>query len=371
MEIIAVDLFAANIPLRQPFRISQGSISVAANVFVRVRCGNGLIGWGEACPFPHLVGETQATVLSVGELLRPVLLGRDPRAIGRLVADMDGVIKGNATCKSAFDMALYDLAARAAGVPLYRYLGGSNDRQIVSDNTVSLDTTERMVHAAKRYVADGIRILKVKLGGSPGEDVARIAAIRRAVGERIAIRVDANQGWSVPDAIACLRALEPYDIQHCEAPISRRLAFRLSAIRRATRIPLMADEALFDPHDAACLAKSGAVDYFNIKLCKAGGIYRALQILAVAAAYGIPCQVGGMSESRLGTAAAAHFALASPLVRYYDLDMPLGHASDPTAGEGVRVALDGSVTVGEEAGIGVRFAGANGSIYSNFRRPMT
>ena len=354
MIIRHIDLFAHAIPLRQPFVISQGSISAAANVFVRLTCDNGLVGWGEACPFPYLVGETQRTVLAVGELLRPVLLDQSPLAIDRLVRRMDGVIKGNATCKSMFDMALHDLAAQYMGVPLYSYLGGADDRTILSNNTISLGAVEEMVATARTYQAAGITVFKLKLGGDPATDVARVAAVRAAVGQEATIRIDANQGWTVEAALRTLRALAPYDIQHCEAPIPRALSFRLPEIRRVSPIPLMADEALFDLHDAAFLAKTEAVDLFNLKICKAGGLHKARQMLALAEAYGIPCQIGGMSESRLGTAAAAHLALSSPVVRYYDLDMPLGHASDPTEGDGVHVASDGRVRVGEEPGLGVR-----------------
>ena len=353
MKITAVDVYPCAIPLRRPFTISQGSISAAANVFVRLTCDNGLISWGEACPFPYLVGETQATVLSVGEVLKPLFIGRNPLEINRLVGDMDVAIKGNATCKSMFDMALYDLAARAAGVPLYQFLGGANDREIITDNTISIGPPAEMADRARAFVTQGYPILKVKLGGRVATDIERVRAIRTAVGDGPVIRIDANQGWTVDAAIRCLRALEAFNIQHCEAPVPRPLSFRLPEVRRAVRIPIMADEALFDHHDAAFLAKTEACDRFNIKLCKAGGIHKALKILAVAEAYGIPCQVGGMSESRLGTAAAAHFALASPLVQYYDLDMPLGHAEDPTAGEGVRMETGGRVRVSAEPGIGV------------------
>lgn len=344
------------IPLRRPFVISQGSITAADNVFARIETNTGLVGWGEACPFPYLVGETADTVQSVAELLRPVLLDQSPLAIDRLVVRMDGVIKGNATCKSMLDMALHDLAAQIAGLPLYAYLGGANDREIITDNTISIGTPEAMAATAQSYQQAGFTILKVKLGGAPTEDVARIRAIRAAVGEGPTIRIDANQGWSVPEAIWVLRKLSDYNIQHCEAPIPRPLSFRLPEIREQSPVPIMADEALFDHHDAARLAKTAAVDLFNIKLCKAGGIHKARKILAVAEAYGIPCQVGGMSESRLGTAAAAHFALSSAQVLYYDLDMPIGHREDPTVGEGLRIEAGGRVRVADFPGIGVPLA---------------
>ena len=266
------------------------------------------------------------------------------------MAELHLYIAGNATIKSAFDMALYDLAAKAAGQPLYQFLGGKV-RDIVTDITLGIASPEEMAAKALKLHEGGAVALKVKLGKKPQDDVARIKAIRQAVGFDIPIRIDANQGWTYEEAVEALQGLEPLKIQFCEQPMRSYNDHLLAQLRSETIVPIMADESVYNHHDAERLCRTDSCDYINIKFSKSSGITESLKIQAVAQEYNIPCMIGGMLESRLALAAKAHFAYAAPNVKFFDLDTCMvGHLEDPVIG-GIR--YDGyQIHIGEGFGIG-------------------
>jgi L-alanine-DL-glutamate epimerase-like enolase superfamily enzyme len=171
------------------------------------------------------------------------------------------------------------------------------------------------------------------------------------VGKEIPLRIDANQGWGVEEAIETLNALAPLDIQHCEEPIARWNYLQLPKVREKSPIPIMADESCGDDHDAARLIDINACQYFNIKLGKSGGIYRGLKIVKLAEEAGIHVQVGAMIESRLAMTAFAHFALSSPSIVHFDFDTALMFREDPVSG-GIRYEKNGVVSVPDTPGLG-------------------
>jgi len=184
-----------------------------------------------------------------------------------------------------------------------------------------------------------------------GVDVVRIKAIREAVGNEIPLRIDANQGWSVDEAIATLQALGKYDIQHCEEPIPRWNFMQLPKVRQASPIPIMSDESCGDEHDAERLINLKACDYLNIKLGKSGGIHKALKMVKLAEAAALHLQVGAFMESRLAMTAFAHFSLCSPMIEHYDFDTALMFVEDPVTG-GIIYEKNGVVKVPEVTGLG-------------------
>jgi L-alanine-DL-glutamate epimerase-like enolase superfamily enzyme len=264
---------------------------------------------------------------------------------------MDKAIFGNTSIKSAFDIALYDIASQNAEVPLYEFLGGKNDKLIFTDYTVSIDTAEKMSADAKKILDAGFPVIKVKLGGTPADDIFRMKSIREAVGKSIPIRIDANQGWSKEDAIHILNELYPLDIQHCEEPVLKQNFLDLPEIKAASKIPIMADESCCDHLDAARLIKIKACDLFNIKLGKSGGIFKALKILRLCEENNIDVQLGGFLESRLGFTASAHLAMCSDKVRFFDFDTPLMFSEDPVEG-GITYGEAGRIFLSNKTGLG-------------------
>jgi len=287
---------------------------------------------GECSAFPMIAGETQATCFEMAKDFAAIWKNKDASAIGERLAELDLFTAGNYTAKSAFDLALYDLAAKAAGQPLYAYLGGQQ-KLIESDLTIGIDTPEKMAETAKRFLERSVNIIKVKLGKQPEEDIERIKQIRQAIGNKIQLRIDANQGWSYDDALKALTALAAYDIEFCEQPMRKWNDELLPELCRLSPIPIMADESVFTHHDAERIIRNKACAYINIKFAKSGGIHEAILINQVAEKNGIPCMMGGMLESRVALTAKVHFAMAHNNIKFYDLDTCLlGHLTDPVIG---------------------------------------
>lgn len=339
------------VKLKEPFVISLGAFDYAGNVVVVIRTDTGKTGFGECSPFMPINGESMDTCVVVGQYLAQVLIGADPFHLEGCVNKMDQVIYGNSSIKSAFDMALYDLASQQAKLPLYAFLGGKKGKILVTDYTVSLGDKHKMVKDALLIKENGFQAIKVKLGESCEADVERIRLIREAVGMEIPLRIDANQGWDTSTAIATLKALGPFNVQHCEEPIPRWNFMELPLVRKQSPIEIMADESCSDHHDAKRLIDLQACDQLNIKLGKSSGIFNALKIVKLAEQANMHLQLGGFLESRLGFTAAAHLALSSDSIVYCDFDTPLMFTEDPVSG-GITYDNHGVVTVPDVVGLG-------------------
>lgn len=350
LSITSIEIYKSPIALKDPFKISLGILTHAENVIIKINTSNGLTGYGECSPFMTINGESMDTCFVVAQYLANILKGKDALDIENCVVAMDSMIYANSSIKSAFDIALYDIAAQNAGLPLYAFLGGSKSKEIITDYTVSIDEPKKMAADAVKIKANGFQVIKVKLGQQQ-KDVERIRLIREAVGMGIPIRIDANQGWDVAGTIRILNELAVYNIQHCEEPIPRWNYMELAAIRKQSPIKIMADESCCDHHDAKRLIDLNACDYFNVKLGKSGGIFKALKIIKLAEAEGIKIQLGGFLESRLAFTAAAHLALASDAIIFYDFDTPLMFEEDPVSG-GITYDSNGVVSVPDTTGLG-------------------
>ncbi len=349
LKITDIEIYRFGVKMIAPFRIATMVADHAPNMLVHLRTDAGLSGWGEGSPLHSIAGETQAICLTAAQELKPLLLGRNPLEIAGLVRDMEHFLPHNATTRSAFDMALYDIAAQAAGMPLYRFLGGA-PRVMETDLTMGLCPPEKAGAKAQEIVAQGFRIIKIKLGTTYEADVARVRNIRESVGPEITLRLDANQGWDRVTALRALNTLTAFDVEFCEQPLRAHDVAGLRMLRQQAAIPVMADEALFSPADALRLITEEAAPYFNIKLSKSGGIHNALKIATLAEAGGVLCMVGCMLESRLGLTAAAHFACATDTVQFFDLDTSVEQAEDPI--EGGMEVKGGIIHLPETPGLG-------------------
>ena len=296
-------------------------------------------------------GESQETCFIVGQYFAKAIKGKNALDIESCVTLMDKIIYANNSIKSAFDIALYDIAAQHAGVPLYKFIGGENNKTIITDYTVSVGDPKKMAADAVKIKEQGYPAIKVKLGLNGKTDVIRMKGIREAVGNDIPLRIDANQGWEVEEAIETLKALAPFNIQHCEEPIARWNYLQLPRVNKESPIPIMADECCGDEHDAERLIQLKACKYMNIKLGKSGGIFKALKMARMAEAANIHLQVGAMLESRLAMTAFAHYALCSPAIIHFDFDTALMFSEDPVTG-GIVYEKNGVVKVPETVGLG-------------------
>ena len=349
LKIQDVEIYYFDIPLKEPFTISLGTITTSSGVLVRIITDAGITGIGESSPFQPVTGDTQQTNVSAAREIREMLKGKDPLAIENAHKLFGGFIFSNPALIAAFDMALYDILGKTAGLPVFRLLGGDKNT-FETDVTTGIDTPENMVKSVQTRLAAGFKTFKIKVGMDPAADVGRLQAIRDAIGYDYGIRIDANQGWTPAQAITALRAMEKFKIQFCEQPGLHSDIAGLKQVRDESPIGIMADESLHSPADAITLITAAACDYFNIKLMKAGGMTNSLRIALIGEAANIRCMLGCMIETRLGLTAAAHVHGATQNIVFADLDGYFEHTFDPII-DGMTVK-DGMITLPEKPGLG-------------------
>jgi o-succinylbenzoate synthase len=355
MKIKQVDVTRQAIPLIKPFKTALRTVTHAESVVVRLETDDGRVGWGEAPATVVITGDSLDSIQSaIVHTFTPLLVGKSLVAYEPLLQAIHHSMVGSSSAKAAVDMAVYDLVGQYCGLPLYQLLGGSKDR-IETDFTVSVNSAAEMAEDAVRCVEAGFNVLKIKVGkGGVREDIARIREIRSRIGNSVKIRIDANQGWQVKEAISSIRQMEDLglDIELVEQPVKAHDIEGLKMVTDAVETPIMADESVFSPGQAFEVLKRRAADMINIKLMKAGGIYKAQIINHMAEECGVECMVGSMIESRIAVTAAAHLAAAKRNITRCDFDAPLMLRTDTVDG-GVR--YDGRVmTFPEAPGLGIR-----------------
>lgn len=352
MKISHIEIYRFSIP-SEPFVIATGTMHFAQNVLIRTHTSTGITGIGECSAFPMIVGESQDTCLVMAKEFARILKGKDPLDIPDRMNDLLGYAAHNSTIKSAFDMALFDIAAKAADQPLYEYLGGEK-KTIETDMTIGIGAPEEMAAKALDLRDRGCNIIKIKLGKDVHTDIERVRQIREAAGQQMTLRLDANQGWTFDEALYALGALAEFDIQFCEQPMRTWYDDQLPELCANSPIKIMADESCYNHHDARKLINNGAAHYLNIKFSKSGGILEAQKIHETALQTGTKCMMGGMLESRIAMTACMHFALSCPNIVFFDMDTCLlGHLIDPVKGgigyDGFMLSITDTPGIGADA----------------------
>ncbi|GIP37739.1 L-Ala-D/L-Glu epimerase [Paenibacillus sp. J31TS4] len=326
MVIQKVEVMRQATPLVKPFKTALRTVTEAESVLVKLTADNGMTGWGEAPATVVITGDSLDSIqAAIMHTFTPLLLGKSLLAYEQILQSVHQGMVGNSSAKAAVDMAVYDLVAQHAGLPLYQFLGGYKNR-LETDFTVSVNAPAEMGEDALRCVEAGFDVLKIKVGKDSIEtDLERIKEIRRAVGDKVKIRLDANQGWSVKDAIRSIHRLEELGlgIELVEQPVRAYDIEGLKRVTDAVETPIMADESVFSPAQALEVLQKRAADLINIKLMKSGGIYKAQLINQAAEEYGVECMMGSMIETRVAITAAAHFAASKKNITRFDFDAPL------------------------------------------------
>jgi L-alanine-DL-glutamate epimerase-like enolase superfamily enzyme len=258
-------------------------------------------------------------------------MGEDPLRRALLLLRLEEALPAAPSTRAAVDMALYDLLGRAVGLPAWKLLGGFR-RSIPTSITIGILPISDTVEQARRYAGEGFAALKLKGGLDVEEDIQRLREVRKAVGEGVEIRFDANQGFTVEQAVHLVEQTRDMHLELLEQPVPRGQMQAMADVTRRVAVPVMADESLKTLLDTFRLARGDAVDMINVKLMKVGGIAQALHINSVARAAGMEVMVGCLDECALAISAGLAFALARPQVAYADLDGHIGLLGDPTAG---------------------------------------
>jgi muconate cycloisomerase len=319
MKIERVEAIAVSLPLAKPVRMAGSAVVTADNVVVRIETDGGLTGWGECASSPTFSGETQGSILAaIDGYLAPAVLGEDPMRREALAAAMERRLLGNHGAKAAMDIALFDLAAKALRAPVYELLGGrARDAARVFWHLGNADPEADAREAAAR-ARDGFDFFKLKVGTTTVErDVDAAQRVREAVGPECDLSADANQAWSVGEAIRFARGAERAGLAFFEQPVPAADLAGMAAVARACAMPILADEGIFSAHDVLAHAREGAAQIVSVKLLKAGGFTGALRAVHAAETVRLPLHLTGkVAESSIATAALADLAVAMRDLQY-------------------------------------------------------
>jgi L-alanine-DL-glutamate epimerase-like enolase superfamily enzyme len=317
MKIIGIEAIPVCVPLKKGMtaKTAHGEHVTSPYVIVKVHTDDGIVGLGEATISGLWSGETQlGTLGAITEYISPQLVGKDPRDITAARRAMDFIIKLNPFTKAAVEMALWDIAGKAAGLPVYQLLGGKvRDKVRIKLVVWARDVPGSRIMAGE-HLKLGVDCLKVKVGLDPETDIARVRAVREVAGLDVPVTIDANCGWTIQQAKYCLRALASENLLLAEQPIPAGDPLAMAELRRDTPAPIMADESVFTLQDAWLLTAHRAADILSVYPGKHGGIAATAEIIAVAKAAGIRCTIGSNLELGIGTAAMLHVAAAFPEV---------------------------------------------------------
>ncbi|MCC7272841.1 MAG: mandelate racemase/muconate lactonizing enzyme family protein [Alphaproteobacteria bacterium] len=332
MKITRVDIIPYRIPNREVHHIATLTLTALENVIVRIRTDDGVEGVGECvteAKWNSTVMEAHAAILE--KYLAPAIIGADPFSIRDVWRRMDGVVNGQLPAKGAVDIALHDLIGRALGIPVWRYLGGTDAPVIVEGPGYGIGfmSPERAVDMAVRGVADGCRQIEIKCGhpAGPAHDLAVVEAVHKALGPAVSLKIDCTEGYTFKDALNALPRFAAAGVDWVEQPLPRHELQGLAELRRRTPNKLALEESIGGPQDILTVAAMGAADGIHVKLAMLGGISKCREIAQICAAAALEVLPGCSTASGIGLAAAHHFAAsidaargchASPLARAID-----------------------------------------------------
>lgn len=355
MKITDIRTQILKAPLKNPFITSLRRVDALEDLVVIIECDDGTVGYGEGAPTPVITGETMGSMVATIEYIKPQLIGKEIEDFESILGLVYSLILKNTTAKSALEIALYDLKAKASKLPLYRMLGGTKTA-FNTDITISMGEIEKMITDSQDAVALGYDTLKIKIGDDPKKDVERVVAIHDDLDKHIKLRLDANQGWSAQESVELLHALEKQDIiaEFIEQPVAADDIEGLKYIKERVQTPLLADESIFSVKDARRLLEMEAIDYVNIKLAKTAGISQALQLADLSKEFSVKCMIGCMLEGPISVAAGVHVASAkADIITMLDLDAVSLLASHP-----VKTSIqfnESEILLSDELGLGVSY----------------
>ena len=315
MIITAIETYPVHIALKPEYQMitSLGVHDVSNYLLVRIETDEGLEGVGEATVSALWSGETVwGCQVLIDKALAPAVSGADPRNIGDIDRRLDSVCRHNWFAKSAIEMACWDLVGKAAGKPVYELLGGPcRERSIRSRFSMGAYPPDRARRRALELVEQGFETIKVKVGTDPAEDIARVRAVREAIGPDLQLMIDANCGWDVETAIRCINELEDCNLWLVEQPTPDGDYAALARVRRETRPLVMADDICFDMWHAEELIRQDCCDVISLYPGKNGGIHKSQRIARFAAEHGVACSIGSNLEYDVATAAMCHLIVGT------------------------------------------------------------
>jgi L-Ala-D/L-Glu epimerase len=312
-----ISTLVIEMPFKKTWQISLYAAASRPHLFVRVETEEGVSGYGEASPSPAFMGETAYTSREVIERnLKQSLTGISVHDRTTLHERMDRILHGNTGAKTAIDLAVHDAAGKVLGLPVCRLIGGKLRNNVPQAWVLGIQEVQDGLEEARVMLDRGYGSIKVKVGTDPKRELDLLNALRSEHGYGFRLRIDANQGFSVPDALAFLQKAGTLELECIEQPVPRWDIRGLREIRMRGGVPVMADESCSSPQDAIRVIEAGAADILNIKVAKVGGLYRAVQTASIAEAAGLSVVAGSNIEAGLGSWANIHFAASQNCMRH-------------------------------------------------------
>jgi len=366
-----IETILVQLPTRREHKWTGLTESIGRYLLVKLTDEDGNVGWGEAPAlkdwggeFGRYFGESTAIAdLVIQRYLKPSIIGAEVQNIAEIHARMDAVLKGYPYSKAAVEFAVYDAAARGLGVPVYTLLGGCVRKQIPVTHSLGLISVAEAEAEAVKVVSEGIKTIKIKIGVDPKRDVEIVRAVRLAIGSKAELCVDANEGYStVGLAIQTIRKMEQYELKYAEQLVMG--IEKLAQVASAIDTPVMADESAWNAHDVIQIIEKKAAQIVSIYSTKPGGLYRAMEVAAVARAAGLICNVNGSVETGIGNRANVHLAAAAPAVTLscvIPLSVPAEHLNGRIGGiyynddllKQPMTMKDGAIEVPTKPGFGI------------------
>ena len=360
LRITEIKAYPTSFPVRVEDRVSLGigqSVKRDA-VVVKVTTDSGLVGWGES----HHGRCHGAVAHLVNTTLRQLVLGMDAsdvvgvwQKIYKMQLGSHGMGAGCCLAMSGIDLALWDIRGQAAGMPLYKLLGGSSKPVPAYAGGVSLGYQDpgKLVEEARPLLAMGYQAVKLRAGDTPKRDLARIAAVRKAFGDDLVILTDANTGYSIADARAAMPGMDEYGVGWLEEPFPAHDYRSYIEAKSFGLTPLAAGENHYTRFEFNRLIEDGAITILQPDLCKTGGITEGLRIAALASAWKLPINPHS-SMTGIGMAATIHFLCAIDNGGYFEGDVSKGNLfRDELGSKPYEVGKDGCVRPLEGNGLGL------------------
>jgi muconate cycloisomerase len=353
MKITGGEAIPVRIAFKKPFKIAAGTLTHSNHVLVRLVDEHGRVGWGETTTFLEVYGYDQNSLYQIlTEYLIPGVVGLDAGDLEEIHQRMDRIVPFNLMAKAGIDLAVYDLAAQAAGTSIATLLGGRRKERVPLIGVVDIVAPQEAGISAARQVSAGFRTIKIKIGLDAAADIRRIEAVRDAVGGDVRLRVDGNCGYDRDTALSVFARMEDYRLEWIEQPLPAWDLEGMALLARSLKTPVAADESVYTVHDARRCIAVGAADVINIKVPKCGGIFRCRAIAELCGRSGIPCFLGGCLETSPGMAAAMQFYSAtSSVASAAEIHGPPFYVDDVVY-QAIEVA-DGAAALPQSVGVGV------------------
>ena len=356
MKIIRIEPIAVSIPLLKPIKMAGVELRSADNVLVRIETGDGAVGWGEAASAPSMTGETVESMMAAVRYLQPYVEKSVLDDIAAIASRMDRALYGNHAAKSAIEIALHDALGKAQAKPVFELLGGKRRDRIPMLRLIASSNIEVDVAEAKRSKAEGYVAFKVKVGtGDPVADAERTRHVCEAIRNGVLISADANQGWSVDEAITYVQALEGAGLDFFEQPVMGDDLEGMARVAAASTVAIGCDEGVHSLDDLRRHHALGAAKGASLKTIKLGGMKAVSEAATLCDELGMKVNLAGkVAESGIATAAVLHLAASVPSVDWAvsptspyltedvlakALTFRNGHAEVPT-GPGLGIEVD-------------------------------